>query len=62
MDLGWKQLKTHAPQGMALMGVILAACLAGLLSGCASGSGPEDAYKQLTRVDHSKPYIGISKT
>jgi hypothetical protein len=62
MDLGWKQLKTHAPQGMALMGVILAACLAGLLSGCASGSGPEDAYKQLTRVDHSKPYIGMSKT
>lgn len=66
MDLGGNRLTALAlrrsPQkGMALAGVVLAACLAGLLAGCASGSGPEDAYKQLIRVDHSKPYIGMSK-
>jgi hypothetical protein len=43
------------------MGVALAVCLAGVLSGCGCGSGPEDAYKQFTRIDHSKPYIGMSK-
>jgi hypothetical protein len=43
------------------MGVALAVCLAGVLSGCGGGSGPEDAYKQFTRIDHSKPYIGMSK-
>lgn len=66
MDLGGEQLKTRArkglaSKGMALMGVIVAACLAGLLSGCGGGSGPEDAYKQLTRVNHAEPYIGMSK-
>ena len=42
-----------------------AACVFGLAAaslGCAGGSGPEDAYKQLTRVDYGKPYIGMSKT
>jgi hypothetical protein len=66
MELGGERLKTHAPKGVtprgaALLGVILAVCLAGVPAGCASGSGPEDAYKQLTRVDYSKPYIGMSK-
>jgi hypothetical protein len=42
-------------------GAVLAAGLAGLLGGCAGGSGPEDTYKQLTRVDYGKPYIGMSK-
>ena len=28
---------------------------------CAGGSGPEDAFKQLTRVDYGKAYIGMSK-
>jgi len=40
---------------------VLALGLAALVSGCAGGSGPEDAYNQLTRVDYSKPYIGMSK-
>jgi hypothetical protein len=44
-----------------LGGFWLAAALAGLSAGCASGSGPEDAYKQLTYVDYGKPYIGMSK-
>ncbi len=35
--------------------------LAAILSGCAGGSGPEDAYRQLTRVDYGKPYLGMSK-
>ncbi len=76
MDLGGKRLKALAPRGatpkglapkgiarkgVALMGVALAVCLAGVLSGCGGGSGPEDAYKQFTRIDHSKPYIGMSK-
>ena len=71
MDLGGKRLKALAPKGLAPKGValagvawagaILAACVAGLLAGCASGSGPEDAYKQLTRVDYGRPYIGMSK-
>ena len=43
------------------MGLGLSVGLAVLLSACASGSGPEDAYKQLTRVDYGKPYIGMSK-
>jgi hypothetical protein len=33
-----------------------------LLAGCAGGSGPQDAYKQLTAVDYGKPYIGMSKS
>lgn len=40
---------------------ILAVGLAGLLSACAGGSGPEDAYKRLTTVDYGKPYLGMSK-
>ena len=39
----------------------LAVGLAGLLAGCAGGSGPVDAYKQLTHVDYGKRYIGMSK-
>jgi len=37
--------------------------LAVLASGCAGGgfSGPEQAIKDLTRVDHGKPYVGMSK-
>ena len=36
--------------------------LAILASGCAGGlSGPEQAIQDLTRVDHGKPYIGMSK-
>lgn len=35
--------------------------LAAILSACAGGSGPEDAYRQLTRVDYGKPYLGMSK-
>ena len=36
--------------------------LAILVSGCAGGlSGPEQAIQDLTRVDHGKPYIGMSK-
>jgi hypothetical protein len=42
-------------------GVALAGALSLLLSACASGSGPEDAYNQITRVDYGKPYIGMSK-
>ena len=65
MDLGGEQRKTQAREGVAPMRAILAACLAGLLagalSGCGGGSGPEDVYKQLNSVDHSKPYIGMSK-
>ena len=65
MDLGGEQQKTLAPQRVALMRAILAMCLAGVLagalSGCGGGSGPEDAYKQLTRIDHAEPYIGMSK-
>ncbi|HUU66382.1 MAG TPA: hypothetical protein VMW57_03755 [Methyloceanibacter sp.] len=45
----------------ATAGVMAMAGLLGLLSACASGSGPEDAYKQLTRVDQGKPYLGMSK-
>ncbi|MGK2922254.1 MAG: hypothetical protein ACSLE4_05630 [Methyloceanibacter sp.] len=32
-----------------------------LLSGCGGGSGPEDAIKQLSRVDYGQPYIGMRK-
>lgn len=35
--------------------------LATTVSGCAGGSGPEDTYKALTRVDYGKPYIGMSQ-
>ena len=35
---------------------------AALLAGCGGGgSGPEDAMAQLSRVDHGKPYLGMSK-
>ena len=61
MDLGGKRLKTLAPKGTSLAGVVLAAGLGLLVSGCAGGSGPEDTYKQLTRVDYGKAYIGMSK-
>ena len=40
---------------------VFAAGLCALLAGCAGGSGPGDAYKQLTRVDYGKPYIGMGK-
>ena len=33
-----------------------------LVAGCGGGSGPADTYKQLTRVDYGKPYIGMSKS
>lgn len=40
----------------------LIGCLAILASGCTGGfSGPEQAIKDLTRVDYGKPYIGMSK-
>lgn len=40
----------------------MASGLAATVSGCGGGSsGPEDAYKSLTRVDHGKPYLGMSK-
>jgi len=42
-------------------GVALVGTLGLLLAGCASGSGPEDAFKQLTRVDYGKPYLGMTK-
>ncbi|ODS00553.1 hypothetical protein AUC68_14985 [Methyloceanibacter methanicus] len=36
--------------------------LAAFASGCTGGfSGPEQAIKDLTRVDYGKPYIGMSK-
>ena len=41
--------------------VVLAATVALLLAGCAGGSGPEDTYNQLTRVDYGEPYIGMKK-
>ena len=44
-----------------LVGFGFAAALAGVSAGCASGSGPQDAYTQLTRVDYGKPYVGMSK-
>ena len=40
---------------------MLAGALGCLASGCAGGSGPEDTFKQLTRVDYGKPYHGMSK-
>ena len=40
----------------------LAVAIGVLLAGCGGGSGPQDAYKQLTRVDYGKPYIGMSKS
>ena len=45
------------------IGAVLAvAGFACLLTACAGGfSGPEQAYKDLTRVDYGKPYIGMSK-
>ncbi len=42
-------------------GALMATGLAVTISGCAGGSGPEDTYKALTRVDYGKPYIGMSK-
>ena len=44
-----------------LVGFGFAAALAGVSAGCASGSGPQDAYTQLTRVDYGKAYVGMSK-
>lgn len=40
---------------------VFAGGLASFLAGCAGGSGPGDAFKQLTRVDYGKPYIGMGK-
>jgi len=57
MDLRENRLKGLA----ATAGAMLMAGLAGLLSGCASGSGPTDAFKQLTARDYGRPYIGMSK-
>src|SRR5680860_1252677 len=57
-DAGRTGLNLAAGMALALG---LAVGLAGLLSGCASSSGPEDAFKALTRVDYGKPYIGLSK-
>ena len=57
-DAGRTGLNLAAGMALALG---LAVGLAGLLSGCASSSGPEDAFKALTRVDYGKPYIGMSK-
>jgi hypothetical protein len=57
MDLRGKRRKV--PTFAA--GAILAAGLVGLLSACAGGSGPEDAYKRLTTVDYGKPYLGMGK-
>ncbi len=44
-----------------LVGFGLAAAFAGASAGCAGGSGPQDAYSQLTRVDYGKAYVGMSK-
>ena len=57
-DAGRTGLNLAAGMALALG---LAVGLAGLLSGCASSSGPEDAFKALTRVDYGKPYIGMTK-
>lgn len=45
------------------IGPVLATAVAALsASGCTGGfSGPEQAIKDLTRVDHGKPYIGMSR-
>jgi hypothetical protein len=57
MDLREKRLN-----GLALTAALVtAAGLTALISGCAGGSGPEDAFNQLTRVDYGQPYIGMSK-
>lgn len=61
MDLRGKRGNGLARAACAVLALGLAACFAALVSGCAGGSGPEDAYNQLTRVDYSKPYIGMSK-
>ncbi len=43
----------------AVLGALGAAAL---LTACGGGgSGPEDAIRELNRVDHGKPYIGMSK-
>ena len=50
-------LRPARPSGTAFV----AAALACLAAGCTGLSGPEQAYKSLTRVDYGKPYIGMSK-
>ena len=57
MDLGGKRSNRFS----RVSGVVLAAGLAGLLGACAGGSGPEDTFNQITRVDYGRPYIGMSK-
>ena len=55
-----RALPGHGPARSRAVAVF-AAGLCALLAGCAGGSGPGDAYKQLTRVDYGKPYIGMGK-
>jgi hypothetical protein len=44
------------------LGIGAAVALGLLLLGCGGGSsGPEDVVRQLSQVDHGKPYIGMSK-
>jgi hypothetical protein len=43
-------------------GAMVVAGFSGLVAACGGGSGPSDAIQQLSRVDYSKPYIGMSKS
>lgn len=58
--MGLHARREQRPAGT--IGAALAtAGLACLLTACTGFSGPEQAYKDLTRVDYGKPYIGMTK-
>ena len=61
MDLRGNRLNGLARGFAQIAGAVLAGVAVALLAGCGGGSGPEDAIKQLSRVDQGKPYIGMSK-